>query len=119
MSAQHTPGPWFALPRKYSTIYVEARIGGGMLQEVAACGPTEVTTQAEANARLIAAAPETAKERDELKAINAELLAALKWSVNAFDLDTIEEIEAGYGEGTAKQISAARAVIAKATGDAA
>ncbi len=29
------------------------------------------------NARLIAAAPETAKERDELKAVNAELLEAL------------------------------------------
>jgi hypothetical protein len=32
----------------------------------------------EANARLIAAAPETAAERDRLKKINAELLAALK-----------------------------------------
>jgi hypothetical protein len=34
--------------------------------------------QQEANARLIAAAPETAAERDRLKALNAELLAALK-----------------------------------------
>lgn len=40
-------------------MYIEARIGGGMLQEVAACGPTaEGSEQQEANARLIAAAPE-------------------------------------------------------------
>jgi hypothetical protein len=32
----------------------------------------------EANARLIAAAPETAAERDRLKVVNAELLDALK-----------------------------------------
>lgn len=36
-----------------------------------------VAVNAEANARLIAAAPETAAERDGLKAITAELLAAL------------------------------------------
>ncbi|MEN1564990.1 hypothetical protein AAIH74_35175, partial [Pseudomonas aeruginosa] len=40
------------------TKYVEARIGGGWVQEVAACGPTENPEQQEANARLIAAAPE-------------------------------------------------------------
>ena len=53
----HTPGKWFTTQQGYSTIYVEANIGGGMLQEVAACGPTEAWEQQEANARLIAAAP--------------------------------------------------------------
>jgi len=33
----------------------------------------------EANARLIAAAPETAEERDRLKEINKELLEALEY----------------------------------------
>lgn len=53
-----TPGPWFAKREGFSTVYVEARIGGGLVQEVAACGPTVAgQEQQEANARLIAAAP--------------------------------------------------------------
>lgn len=60
----HTPGPWFVTGSM--TKYVEARIGGGVLQEVAACGPTEADggygdTQI-ANARLIAAAPDLYRE---------------------------------------------------------
>ena len=54
-----TPGPWYATGKL--TRYVEARIDGGLIQEVAACGPTEADggygPQQEANARLIAAAP--------------------------------------------------------------
>lgn len=55
MSA-HTPGPWF-VPVRTGTQYVEARIGGGWLQEVAACGPTEKPEEQKANARLISQAP--------------------------------------------------------------
>ena len=40
--------------------------------------PYDDQAEREANARLIAEAPETAAERDRLKALNAELLAALK-----------------------------------------
>lgn len=59
MKAGPTPGPWFAKREGFSTVYVEARIGGGMLQEVAACGPTQGgPDEQEANARLIAAAPD-------------------------------------------------------------
>ena len=66
MTIKHTPGPWFTHREGFSTVYVEARIGGGLIQEVAACGPTaEGHEQQEANARLIAAAP--------------DLLEALKW----------------------------------------
>ena len=54
-----TPGPWFEHREGFSTVYIEARIGGGMIQEVAACGPTEKGSDAQsANAMLIAAAPE-------------------------------------------------------------
>lgn len=54
----HTPGPWFT-SQPHQTIYIEARIGGGMLQEIGAIGPTEGGPfQQAANARLIAAAPE-------------------------------------------------------------
>jgi hypothetical protein len=61
----------------------------------------------DANARLIAAAPETAAERDRLKEVNAELLAALKAMLNV------------RGCGTALDCSvcnSARAAIAKAEG---
>lgn len=52
-----TPGAWFTNREGFSTVYVEARICGGWLQEVAACGPTEQgPEQQEANARLIAEA---------------------------------------------------------------
>lgn len=59
MEAKHTPGPWFAKREGFSTVYIEARLRAGVLQEVAACGPTEAgQEQQEANARLIAAAPD-------------------------------------------------------------
>lgn len=61
----------------------------------------------DANARLIAAAPETAAERDRLKEVNAELLEALKAMLHVF------------GCGTAIDCStcdSARAAIAKAEG---
>jgi len=58
MSA-HTPGDWFAKRDGFSTVYIECRIRPGVLQEVAACGPTEAgPKQQEASARLIAAAPD-------------------------------------------------------------
>ncbi|ELI9044533.1 hypothetical protein RSM66_002792 [Pseudomonas aeruginosa] len=56
--SKHTPGPWFVNGHERYTKYVEARIDGGLIQEVAACGPTEKPEQQEANARLCAAAPE-------------------------------------------------------------
>lgn len=58
--SKHTPGPWFVTGNM--TLYVEARIGGGLVQEVAAVGPTEADSgygpQQRANADLLAAAPE-------------------------------------------------------------
>lgn len=85
-----TQGPWFTHREGFSTVYVEARISGGMIQEVAACGPTEAgSEQQEANARLIAAAP--------------DLLAALQ-----------EIADSCYPSATCNK---ARAAIAKATGE--
>ena len=58
--SKHTPGPWVVVGSR--TKYVEARLVGSLMQEVAACGPTLADEgygqQQEANARLIAAAPE-------------------------------------------------------------
>ena len=57
--SKHTPGPWAVVGNR--TKYVEARLISGLIQEVAACGPTAADEgygqQQEANARLIAAAP--------------------------------------------------------------
>ena len=58
--SNHTPGPWVVVGNL--TKYVEARLVGGLIQEVAACGPTMADEgygqQQEANARLISAAPD-------------------------------------------------------------
>ena len=52
-----TPGPWLTHREGFSTIYIQASIGGGWFQEIAACGPTnDGSAQQEANARLIAEA---------------------------------------------------------------
>lgn len=98
MSA-HTVGPWFTARNGFSTVYIEARIGGGMLQEVAACGPTaEGPDQQEANARLIAAAPDLL---DQLSA----LLAMCERQTDFND------------DGDGAMFERARAAIAKATGE--
>ena len=71
-----TPGPWYVTGKL--TRYVEALIDGGLIQEVAACGPTKADggygPQQEANARLIAAAnPATISELlDRLEAAEKE-----------------------------------------------
>ena len=91
-----TPGPWFITGNM--TRYIEARIGGGLIQEVAACGPTEADNgygeQQMANARLIAAAP--------------ELLEALEYM--------LETNESGDNAGDQARAQA-RAAIAKARGE--
>lgn len=52
-----TPGRAFCKRDGFSTVYVDVRIGGGMLQEVAACGPTaNGPDEQQANAELIAEA---------------------------------------------------------------
>ena len=93
MKTQHTPGPWFVPTPTYRTLYVEARVGNGMLQEVAACGPTADPAQQAANAQLIAAAPEL------LEALS-DCAAHMHWTQP-------------QGEAALKK---AKAAIAKATG---
>lgn len=56
MSA-HTPGPWIAKTESGRMFFIDASIGGRRWQEVATCLPCEVG-DIEANARLIAAAPQ-------------------------------------------------------------
>jgi chromosome segregation ATPase len=70
-STKHTPGPWFTKRQGFSTVYVEARLRDGWIQEVAACGPTEAgAEQQEANAAFIVRA---CNAYDGLVADNAAL----------------------------------------------
>ena len=81
--AGHTPGPWFTKREGFSTVYVETRIGGGLIQEVAACGPTQGGTDEQAaNARLIAAAPELLVELEKLVKVAGRLGASCAGAKN-------------------------------------
>ena len=86
----HTPGPWYCpgINSKYGVSdWKQANITtGSEYAPIIATVYTEAPTYLGeidhdtmlANARLIAAAPETAAERDQLRDINADLLAALE-----------------------------------------
>jgi hypothetical protein len=71
MTTKHTPGPWEVntLVRCWDILKAGEERLVGLLA---------VVLSSEADALLIAAAPETAAERDRLKEVNAELLEALK-----------------------------------------
>ena len=76
--SKHTKGEWFYKRDGFSTVYIEARIGGGWLQEVAACGPTaNGFEEQEANARLMATSP--------------RLLAALKSMIDSYQYEASQE----------------------------
>ena len=100
--SKHTPGTWAVVGNR--TKYVEARLISGLIQEVAACGPTMADEgygqQQEANARLIAAAP--------------DLLEALQ---NIADYWNQDQNEAAMADACWHAIHTARAAIAKATGE--
>ena len=66
----------------------------------------------DANARLIAAAPETAAERDRLKATNAELLAVLAPILGAAEIDCLDDSSNVWRS----LMLEARAALAKAKG---
>lgn len=76
MSTKRTPGDWYTKREGSSTVYVFSRIGGGLVQEVAACGPTnDGPEQQEANARLISAAPELLEALAELAGLVDDICA--------------------------------------------
>lgn len=89
----HTEGDWYIHREGFSTVYVECRIGGGMVQEVAACGPTEAgPEQQEANARLTSAAP------DLLAALELLLGKAYKQNFNDSYPEILERVEAAISK---------------------
>jgi len=85
-----TPGPWFLTGAR--TKYIEARIGGGLIQEVASVGPTDADkgygVQQLANANLISAAPELyAACNKALSAIDSTLDRPMSYKLA---MDTLE-----------------------------
>ena len=77
MTKQHTPGPWkLQAGRSIKTISGEFYLSYG--QDRHGNPNFRNFCELDANARLIAAAPETAAERDRLKAEKAELVEALE-----------------------------------------
>ena len=78
---------------------------GGMVAECDVGSPLPVPpNEARANARLIAAAPETAAERDRLRAEVAELREALAgllagWKVGSGNPDRVKQARAALAKG--------------------
>ena len=94
---KHTPGPWRIIERPESTVWIQGQQDENGYREVCTL-PNYLLLQrekTEANARLIAAAP--------------ELLEALKACVHAMDSAT-------RFDGNTRPFDDARAAIAKATG---
>lgn len=114
MKTQHTPGPWFVSTPTYRTLYVEARVRNGMLQEVAVCGPTAYPAQQAANARLIAAAPELLEALEELCACpqGVDEATVPKAGVEANPTQVVMNMSVGL-----VRLRKAQAAIAKATGE--
>ena len=99
MNKTHTPGPWWFTATEEEGYYV------------ACAGDKELTNLiSREDARLIAAAPETAAERDRLRTINSELVDAIEGVLH-------HEI---YGTSTSypAALQHCRAVLARARGTA-
>lgn len=117
----HMPGPWEASEQDVICLggFFHCPVVSGNAVVAHGRGPTmQIAIE---NARLIAAAPETAAERDRLKEINAELLAELRASA-----ELLEEAKTfagnilgglGLAAFLASQAEIARAAIAKAEGN--
>jgi hypothetical protein len=104
---KHTPGPWRFCSDGH---IVSASTGERVCTPHSTLLGGKVSDQIKdlkRNARLIAAAPETAAERDRLREVNAELVAALSEL-----LAEAEEFHNPHTEGW----NMARAALAKATG---
>lgn len=112
MSAQHTPGPWESVKEDGDEwwfggtggrqICIRA-VGGKSWESFAVLGAEEAETEADANARLIAAAP--------------ELLEALRSAVHLYTQYGLVSGAPVDGISGGQWVNEARAAIAKATGE--
>jgi hypothetical protein len=122
MTTTHTPGPWEAYSFRASEDTRGAmvrvmrpetegtRANPDICRVYAMGDDGRPGGEMEANARLIAAAPETAAERDRLRHVNADLLAALR------ELSEWMRSHTGPRDGTHDMLCRACAALAKAEG---
>lgn len=117
MSTQHTPGPWIAKPENPNFVeddeWTDFEVIPDKVLEWGSPAPVAVCSfcyeeQAEANARLIAAAP------DLLAALRA-LLTAEMLHETAMSANDVSGVDAA-NEAKWPAVDAAHAAIAKATG---
>jgi hypothetical protein len=112
--AEPTPGPWTPLP--YDPDWECARVVDALHGICDVFGEPKIAT---ARAGLFAAAPNTAAERDRLKAANAELVTALKVCERemseAYRLGLVDSLAPKSEASSFTQaVSVARATLAKA-----
>lgn len=86
--AEPTPGPW-----RYSEVIGGCFVYGSDGRQILSY-KSSPSLENRANAKLIAAAPDTAAERDRLKAANVELVKALAW----YRIDDERAVEGGVLE---------------------
>lgn len=118
MSGQHTPGPWFAFANATCVggpVGILGNPSGADTAGIAHCGMALRTgNEVQANARLIAAAPEML---DELQKAHRLLQLALKhMSGERASLFAAESEREGLGTDGATRYHERAAAIAKATG---
>lgn len=107
MNTKHTPGPWSQSHRKSGNGYSTTEVYCAAGQTIATLAwypvptPTGTTTSREANARLIAAAPDLLAALQDL--FGAELEKCMAFDGHDDQMEAVER---------------ARAAIAKATGEA-
>ena len=77
-SGAHTPAPWHTDGAYVWAKYQPHRDGIAKILLIDEMVEPGLYAECEANARLIAAAPELLSERDRLREINAELVEALE-----------------------------------------
>ena len=93
---KHTLPPWRV---NDTNVFQDNAIGSVVM--IASCGGSVLTyEERKANARLIGVAPETAAERDRLRELNSDLLAALRASNQEIKLN----LSCIYGDATATKI---------------
>ena len=109
METKHTPGPWIVRMTASGNPFIYEDATGKNIAGVAGCRPGIDAEESQDNAALIAQAPDLLTERDRLRQVNAELLAALRLIVKSLTLAGAPELACQE-----YQLGIARAAIAKA-----
>ena len=111
-----TKGEAFSKRDGFSTVYVEVRIGGGWLQEVAACGPTaNGQDEQQANADLITEAFNVHNTTGLTPSQLVEMVKELRGALGRFTRTTLTTDGAIVGL-MREDFEAARAALAKCEG---